>query len=153
MLRNGNKGQICVVKIQMKSIPQDYFRCMYFSIAFLMKLQHFWIKLTYTVLFLILFLGHTCITGTWEFYLLCFPEVVLKNVLSALNELRGDSLNVDNNIFWFAAYKQYVWWVHNYLGKGVRKVITLCVTWTIQKKFPSKDKTYVPYLESKQQEH
>ena len=51
-----------------------------------------------------------------EFQLLCFPEVVLKNVLSALNDLRGDSLKVGNNTIWLAAYKQYKWWLHSYLG-------------------------------------
>ena len=44
-----------------------------------------------------------------EFQLLCFPEVALKNVLSALNDLRADSLKVDENTFRFAAYKQYTW--------------------------------------------
>ena len=98
---------------------------------------------------LILFSGHKSIPETEEFQLLCSPEVILKNVLSALNDLRGDSLKVDNKTFRFAAYKQYTWWVHNYLAKGVRKVIPSCATWAIWKKFPSKDNICVPYMKSK----
>ena len=44
--------------------PDNYFRGTYFSIAFLMQLQDFMIKLIYTVLFLILFSRHKCITET-----------------------------------------------------------------------------------------
>ena len=38
-----------------------------------------------------------------EFQLLGFPKITLKNVLLALNDLRGDYLRVDNNTFRFAA--------------------------------------------------
>ena len=55
-----------------------------------------------------LFSGYKYITETEEFQLLCFPEVVLKNVFSALNALRGDCLKVDSNTVWLAAYKQYM---------------------------------------------
>ena len=83
--------------------------------------------------------------------MLFFLEVVLKNVLSALNDLRGDSLDrIDNNAFRFAAYKQYTWWVHNYLGKGVQKVIPSYAIWTIRDRSPSENNYYVPYMESKQ---
>ena len=38
--------------------------------------------------------------------------------------LGGDSMeNLDNSSYRFAGYKQYTFWEHNYLGKGVRKVI------------------------------
>ena len=87
-------------------------------------------------------------TETEWFQLFCFNEVGLKNVLSVLNDLEGDSLKVDNNIFRFAAYKQYTWWVHNFLGKEVTKVISSCATW---KELPLKDNTYVPYIESNQE--
>ena len=38
-----------------------------------------------------LFSGHKCITEMEEFQLLFSPEVILKNMLSALNDLRGHS--------------------------------------------------------------
>ena len=44
-----------------------------------------------------------------------------------LNDLRGDSINYVNNCAYrYVGYKQFTWWVHNYLGKGVRKVIPSC---------------------------
>ena len=67
-------------------------------------------------------LGCNCISDT-DFKSLCHQEVVLKHVLSALNEFRGDSLgNFDNNLLRFAGYNQYIWWMHNYLGKRNKKV-------------------------------
>ena len=47
-------------------------------------------------------------------------------VLHTVNQY-GDSMeNLDNSSYRFAGYKQYSFWVHNYLGKGVRKVIPSC---------------------------
>ena len=90
-------------------------------------------------------------TETEWFQLLCFNEVGLKNVLSVLNDLEGDSLKVDSNIFRFMAYEQYTWWVHNFLLKGVTKFISSCATCAIRKEFSSKDNSYVPYIESSQE--
>ena len=57
----------------------------------------------------------------------CITKPVLHASLSALNYLRGDCMeNLDNSSYRFAGYKQYTFWVHNYLGKGVRKVIPSC---------------------------
>lgn len=66
-------------------IPETYFTGTYFSISFL-KLQDFRTKLI-LALFSILFSGYTCITKMEEFQLLCFPEVLLKNILSTPNDL------------------------------------------------------------------
>ena len=45
-----------------------------------------------------------------------------------LNYLREDSMENLNNISYrFAGYQQYTCWVHNYLEKGVRKVIKTSV--------------------------
>ena len=49
----------------------------------------------------------------------------------------------------FAGYKQYMWWVHNKLGKGVRNVIPSCAVWAIRNCFPDPDGNYVPFMESK----
>ena len=42
---------------------------------------------------------------------------------------------------WFSGYKQYTWWIYNYLEKVVGKVIPSYDTRAIWKKFPSKDNT------------
>ena len=71
--------------------------------------------------------GQKCITKPSRFKIVCMEEPVLHASLSALNYLPGDSMgNLDNSSYRFAGYKQYTFWVHNYLGKGVRKVIPSC---------------------------
>ena len=71
--------------------------------------------------------GQKCITKPSRFKIVCMEKPVLHASLSALNYLRGDSMeNLDNSSYRFAGYKQYTFWVHNYLGKGVRKVIPSC---------------------------
>ena len=71
--------------------------------------------------------GQKCITKPSRFKIVCMKKSVLHASLSALNHLRGDSMeNLDNSSYRFAGYKQYTFWVHNYLGKGVRKVIPSC---------------------------
>ena len=49
----------------------------------------------------------------------------------------------------YAGYRQYTWWVHNHLGKGVRKVIASCAIWTIRDMYPEQNGYYVPYQEAK----
>ena len=52
----------------------------------------------------------------------------------------------------FAVYKQFSWWIHNRLGKGVRKVIPSCALWSIREKYPSADGSYIPFKESRDDE-
>ena len=97
--------------------------------------------------------SNQCITNTVGFRDVCLSKNVLKTALSALNDLRGDTMtNVTNCAYRYAGYKQYTWWVHNYLGKGVRKVIPSCAVWAIRNKFASDDGVYVPFMESKEEE-
>ena len=52
----------------------------------------------------------------------------------------------------FAGYKQFSWWIHNRLGKWVRKVIPSCALWNIRQKYPSADGSYIPFNESRDDE-
>ena len=71
--------------------------------------------------------GQKCITKPSTFKIVCMEKTVLHASLSALNYLRGDSMeNLENSSYKFAGCKQYTFWVHNYLGKDVRKVIPSC---------------------------
>lgn len=55
-------------------------------------------------------------------------------------------------MFRFVAYKQYTWWIHNRLGKGVRKVIPSCALWSIRRQYPFEKNTYKSYEERKTDE-
>ena len=48
----------------------------------------------------------------------------------------------------FAGYKQFLWWIHNWLGKAFRKVIPSCALWSICEKCPSANGSYIPFKES-----
>ena len=97
------------------------------------------------------FEGKKCITEAEEFGLLCCNKAVLKNVLVGLHETRGDPLEKDSEIknrsLRFAAYKQFIWWIFQQLGKGNRRVIPSCVVWHIRKRFPEADGQYVRFKE------
>ena len=45
------------------------------------------------------------------------------------------------------------WWVHNHLGKGVRKVIPSCAVCQIRVTYPSEDGKYIPFMESIEDEN
>ena len=45
----------------------------------------------------------------------------------------------------YASYRQFTWWVHNRIGKGVRRVIPSCVVKLIREVFPSPDGQYVGF--------
>ena len=66
-----------------------------------------------------------------------------------LNNVRGDGINASNQSMRYAGYRQYTWWVHNRLGKGVRKVIPTCAIWAIRDAYPEPSKGYVPFKEGK----
>ena len=97
------------------------------------------------------FEGKKCIALTEGFKDVCLKKNVLKTALSALNNLRGDALAkvVTNRSFRYAGYKQFTWWVFNYLGKGNRRVIPSCALWKIRSCFPDPNAEYVNYSEGK----
>ena len=48
----------------------------------------------------------------------------------------------------FAGYKQFLWWIYNWLGKGFRKAIPSCALWSIREKYPSANGSYIPFKET-----
>ena len=92
---------------------------------------------------------HTCVTSHSNFLAVCLQEQVLKTTLYMLNNIRGDTINIRNSSMRYAGYRQYSWWVHNHLGKGVRKVIPSCAIWAIRDTYPEHSGYYVPYQEAK----
>lgn len=66
-----------------------------------------------------------------------------------MHETRGDPIEKDtsNRSYRYAAYKQFVWWVFQRLGKGNRRVLPSCVIWKIRNSFEEEDGVYSLYSE------
>lgn len=91
-----------------------------------------------------------CITENDNFRAVCLQREVLKTVLHMLNNMRGDDINIQNRSLRYAGYRQYTWWVHNRLGRGIRKVIPSCAIWAIRDTYPElADFSYVPFQEAR----
>ena len=96
--------------------------------------------------------AHKCITEHDVFKAVCLNVAVLKTTLRMLNNLRGDRIEYENISLRYAGYRQFTWWVHNHLGKGVRRVIPSCAIWAIRDKFPDENNSYIPFLEAREEE-
>ena len=73
---------------------------------------------------------------------------VLKTTLRGLNHFRGDEINICNRSLRYVGYRMFTWWVHNRLGRGVRKVIPACAIWAIRDAYPDSNKVhYLPFQE------
>lgn len=49
----------------------------------------------------------------------------------------------------YAAYRQFTWWKHGYLGKSVRRVIPACVVQTIRCTFPDPNGSYTGFKDTR----
>ena len=70
-----------------------------------------------------------------DFQIVCLHREVLKTVLHMLNIMRGDE-NIQNKSLRHVGYRNYTLWVHNRLGRGIRKVMPSCAIWAIRNAHP-----------------
>ncbi|XP_071959428.1 P2X purinoceptor 7-like [Antedon mediterranea] len=90
-----------------------------------------------------------CILDHFEFEFVCLHPAVIRTALVARTDIRRDSIvdPIPNETFRLQAYRQFTYWVHDRLGKAVRRVIPACVVNKIRKDFPSIDGNYVGFKE------
>ena len=50
--------------------------------------------------------------------------------------------NVPNRTYRYAAYRQYTWWVHDRLGRHVRRIIPSCAVSRIRAEFEEESGDY-----------
>ena len=87
-----------------------------------------------------------CVTLHSDFEAVCLNRSVLTVCLTAYKEFRNPSTDVFcNTSLRLAAYRQYTWWVHGYLGRGNRRVIPACVVSAIRSRYPNQSGVYVGF--------
>ena len=50
----------------------------------------------------------------------------------------------------YAAYRQFTWFIHTKLGKGVRRVIPACVVKKIRERYPSEVGEYTGFKDGEE---
>ncbi|XP_066292003.1 uncharacterized protein [Branchiostoma lanceolatum] len=80
-----------------------------------------------------------CITQHPGFPAVCLSEDVLETAYAALREDHG--VNFGNDWKMYTAYRQFVGWCYQHLGKHVRVPLPSCTVDRIRRHFPSPDYT------------
>ena len=95
-----------------------------------------------------MFQEEQCITLSESFAAVRLHREVLRATVCGLKNLRRDAINFENRTMRYASYRIFTWWVHNRLGRGVRRVIPSCAIWKIRHTFPEPNLVYVPFQEA-----
>lgn len=89
-----------------------------------------------------------CVTNYQAFHLACMNPNVLHIAIRNNADWRADPVVYNNTSFRKAAYRQYILWVYEHLGRGNRRVAPSCVVLHIRATYPSADGTYMGFRES-----
>ncbi|XP_020915844.1 P2X purinoceptor 7-like [Exaiptasia diaphana] len=87
-----------------------------------------------------------CVTYHEDFEPVCLNRGSLWTALVSLHDRESASLpkpdKVPNESLRYAAYRQFTWWKHGYLGKNIRRVIPACAVSKIRSKYPDPNGQY-----------
>ena len=53
----------------------------------------------------------------------------------------------------YVAYRQFTCWMHNHLGRNLRRAAPSCVVNAIKTEFPAPDRIYVRFKEAEEQKN
>ena len=108
---------------------------------------------------------YNCITEHEQFKVACLNKDILCTALVMMITIRGDPLTlplsnryaafklyvylfilfIHYRLYKLAAHRQFIYWTHNKLGKGIWKVIPSCVVLAIRHEFPEADNVYTGF--------
>ena len=93
--------------------------------------------------------SNVCITAHLSFERVCLDMEVLRTALVAMSDVRFDRYSepVQMRTFRLAAYRQFTWWIHDRLGRSVRRIISACVA-EIRHTFPEETGQYTGFREA-----
>uniref|UniRef100_A0A672GRD5 P2X purinoreceptor 7 intracellular domain-containing protein n=1 Tax=Salarias fasciatus TaxID=181472 RepID=A0A672GRD5_SALFA len=90
-----------------------------------------------------------CITAHPNFQAVCINPDVLWAALVSLHDRFSTGLpnrsQITNRSYRYAAYRQFTWWMHGWLGKRVRRVIPSCSVNHIRQIYPEENRLYTGF--------
>ncbi|XP_064638314.1 uncharacterized protein LOC135494328 [Lineus longissimus] len=94
------------------------------------------------------------ITLHCDFELVVLKKPILRTALVAMKDVKRASLvePITERAYRLAAYRQFTWWIHERLGKKVRKVIPSCVVQLIRETFQDPNGQYTGFREADETE-
>lgn len=88
-----------------------------------------------------------CITDFEAFFSICVDHLVLTVAILNRVDIRADPIDYSPSSYRKAAYRQYILWMHGYLGRGNRRVVPSCVVLAIRRWYPSPTGLYMGFRE------